>query len=462
MLTNDVGTTIRQRREQLGWSQAALAQFVGVHPNDVDQWEWGEGAPDSEQAMRVGAALGIDLDAPQPEIVIDLVAPDAAAPSPGALPPPSVQLRDAWSKIKERVTGPRTEAPEQRTTPSRLSTSDRVSPFLLAGLVVAVVAAVAVAFAMGSGSREGEIGTLEQQVDDLTASQQQLTTTVSELRADVAAEAERADTAREVAEAEVAPVYTRNQELVDENAALADENEFLRKGIVISEASSEIDLVALTIDDGGTQQANEAVLDILADKGVTATLFPSGDNINAMPAVWSRAVADGHELGNHTLTHAGVRDLTRSELRQELKGWQEAIDTALGEPYETRWFRPPFMLGFEDLVGPERARDVLADRGMITALWDVETFYALFSDFGPQLAGPNPDADDVRRHVVNSASAGSIVLLHFGPLDIAALPGIIDGLREKGLEPVSLTTLMNAQTELLGAAVAEETDEPAA
>ena len=48
------------------------------------------------------------------------------------------------------------------------------------------------------------------------------------------------------------------------------------------------------------------------------------------------------------------------------------------------------------------------------------------------------------------AGPGSIVLLHFAPLDVAALPAIIDGLRAKGLEPVTLTELIEAQTAVLG------------
>jgi len=87
---------------------------------------------------------------------------------------------------------------------------------------------------------------------------------------------------------------------------------------------------------------------------------------------------------------------------------------------------------------------VLAASGMITALWDVETFNALFTDAGPRLAGPDPTPQEVADYVVGRAREGSIILLHFGPKDVAALPLIIDGLREAGLEPVTLTDLLES------------------
>ena len=60
--------------------------------------------------------------------------------------------------------------------------------------------------------------------------------------------------------------------------------------------------------------------------------------------------------------------------------------------------------------------------GLITALWEIETFYALYSPTGPQFKGSNPDAADVAEYVVETARPGSVILLHFTPRDVAALP----------------------------------------
>ena len=49
---------------------------------------------------------------------------------------------------------------------------------------------------------------------------------------------------------------------------------------------------------------------------------------------------------------------------------------------------------------------------------------------------------------MGESDGGDILLLQFGSLDIEATPAIIDGLREKGLPPLSLTNLFDAQQDL--------------
>jgi hypothetical protein len=45
------------------------------------------------------------------------------------------------------------------------------------------------------------------------------------------------------------------------------------------------------------------------------------------------------------------------------------------------------------------------------------------------------------QNALSSVKAGAILLTHFSPRTATDLPQIIDGLRAKGLEPVSLTRL---------------------
>ena len=61
---------------------------------------------------------------------------------------------------------------------------------------------------------------------------------------------------------------------------------------------------------------------------------------------------------------------------------------------------------------------------------------------GDGSASTTPEA--MARNVLNGAGPGAIVLMHFGPRAVVALPTIIDGLRARGLEPVSLTQLFSA------------------
>ncbi len=360
--------------------------------------------------------------------------------------------------------------------------------FGIAPILAVLIAAVVIA---GPAGERGRVDGLQQQVsqvrkavDTATVDQLALSNQVDELSLALDAETARADQAEELLAAEQARNAAAEQMLTDRlqpalaeldrltaetermagqgellalqadqiaaaNRQLVEENEFLRSAVVVSRAAGDLRLVALTIDDGGSAEINAGVLDTLAAYDVNATLFPSGDNVAASPEVWARAVTEGHELGNHTMEHRSVKRLDADQLVEQIAAWEAAVAMALGEPYDAVWFRPPYMAGFEDLVGPDETREILAAEGYITALWDVETYYALYSPDGPQLGGPTPGSNSVVRHVVSAAGPGSIVLLHFAPLDVAALPGIIEGLRAKGLEPVTLSELFAAQQVLL-------------
>jgi peptidoglycan/xylan/chitin deacetylase (PgdA/CDA1 family) len=137
--------------------------------------------------------------------------------------------------------------------------------------------------------------------------------------------------------------------------------------------------------------------------------------------------------------------MSLDEMVADVTAWEEAVEEAVGAPYRARWFRPPYMDGFEDGAGARSVRRALAALGYSTALWGVETYYALEAPSGPQVAGSDPGAEDVARHVLDSVRPGSIVLLHFSERDVGALPAIIDGLRARGLEPVGLSELFERQ-----------------
>ncbi len=60
--------------------------------------------------------------------------------------------------------------------------------------------------------------------------------------------------------------------------------------------------VSFSFDDARRSQA-EVGLDLLAAAGVKATFYVSPHLVDERPDAWKRAVAEGHEIGNHTLNH---------------------------------------------------------------------------------------------------------------------------------------------------------------
>ena len=75
---------------------------------------------------------------------------------------------------------------------------------------------------------------------------------------------------------------------------------------------------------------------------------------------------------------------------------------------------------------------VTRDKGVSQALWDVDT-----------VDWKDRNSEHVCSSAVQGARAGSIVLMHdIHPTTVDAADCVIDGLRAKGLEPVSLDRLL--------------------
>jgi len=88
--------------------------------------------------------------------------------------------------------------------------------------------------------------------------------------------------------------------------------------------------IALTYDDG-PGPSTEALLDVLAAAGVHATFFILGRNLVQAPwgdpararSLVLRALADGHRIGNHTMSHRFP--ISARELAEEIRELDEGI-----------------------------------------------------------------------------------------------------------------------------------------
>lgn len=98
-------------------------------------------------------------------------------------------------------------------------------------------------------------------------------------------------------------------------------------------------LIALTIDDGPSTHT-DAILDLLAAHGVTATFFIHADHLDAMgeagQAAVERLLREGHELGNHTTMDVPSVSLSESEFVSTFERADERLRQLGVEP---RWFR---------------------------------------------------------------------------------------------------------------------------
>ena len=181
--------------------------------------------------------------------------------------------------------------------------------------------------------------------------------------------------------------------------------------------------VAITYDDGPGAETNR-LLDKLKAKNAHASFMVLAPNADQHPELLKRMKAEGHTIGNHTKSHRQLNTLPYDQVSREIDAGNAAIKKATDQ--STRWVRPPY--------GATNATvdQVTRDKGVSQALWDVDT-----------VDWKDRNSEHVCSSAVQGARAGSIVLMHdIHPTTVDAADCVIDGLRAKGLEPVSLDRLL--------------------
>lgn len=183
--------------------------------------------------------------------------------------------------------------------------------------------------------------------------------------------------------------------------------------------------VALSFDDGpGTFTPN--VLDALKNKGVIATFFMIGENTQKHPDYVRRVHDEGHEIGNHTWDHPDLTKLSADSQKDEIQKTNTAINNLAG--VTPHWLRPPYGNFNDD------TEKVLSDLGMQKVLWNVDT-----RDWS------GLSADEIYNRAVVNLKDGAIILMHDGVNNSSetakAVPRIIDTIREKGFQMVTISNL---------------------
>src|SRR5262249_53192442 len=87
--------------------------------------------------------------------------------------------------------------------------------------------------------------------------------------------------------------------------------------------------IALTFDDGPIP-GSMRLLDILKAKGARATFFVLGSEASTYPDVLRREVADGHEIGNHSFSHAKLAGAPAAKVNDEINRTQGIIKDTTG------------------------------------------------------------------------------------------------------------------------------------
>src|ERR1700734_2386197 len=200
--------------------------------------------------------------------------------------------------------------------------------------------------------------------------------------------------------------------------------------------------LALTFDDGPDETWTPQILKILKDKDVPAAFFVIGEPASQYPQIVRNEYQSGNDVGNHTFTHPDFETISKSQLQIELNLTELLLGSNLG--VKTLLFRPPYGIDHQ----PETASEIQMlpipqAMGYIIVGARVDPH-----DWGePNGGGPPPPPPPVERGFHHAQlGQGNIILMHDGGGErantVAALPQVIDGLRAKGYEFVSVADLL--------------------
>lgn len=192
-----------------------------------------------------------------------------------------------------------------------------------------------------------------------------------------------------------------------------------------SKVNTSMPFVALTFDDGPHATNTPRLLDILKSRNVKATFYVVATNTRRYPEIMRRIVAEGHEIGNHTVTHGNLTKMSESEVRKELSASHEAIVAATG--VAPRTMRPPY-----GAITSSQKSWIRREFGYPSILWSVDP-----EDW------KKPGASIVANRLVSGARPGGILLVHdIHSASIDAMPSAIDQLLAKGFQFVTVTQLI--------------------
>lgn len=179
--------------------------------------------------------------------------------------------------------------------------------------------------------------------------------------------------------------------------------------------------VAITFDDGPNPEYTVELLEGLQKRGVKATFFVLGAEVEKYPDIVKKIDDGGHLIGVHSYEHVNFRQIGDEAAIEQIEKTQEAIHNVTGK--YAGYIRPPYGCWKKSL-------DV--EVPLIEVLWDIDP-----------LDWATKDADTVVQRILKGVPEGSIILLHdASQSSVQAAFSVIDILQQENYEFVTVEDLL--------------------
>ncbi len=177
----------------------------------------------------------------------------------------------------------------------------------------------------------------------------------------------------------------------------------------------------LTFDDGPHPFHTPALLDWLKANNIRATFFVLGSNVQRYPDLARRIVQEGHQIGNHSWSHANFGKLSDTKARSEIRRTHDLIVKTCGRAPTA--FRPPY-----GILSQRQRTWIQREFAYRVMLWDIDT-----EDW--KLSSTNAIAGRITQGLRSGRT--NVILAHdIHPRILPALKTLLPRLRADGFKAV--------------------------
>lgn len=190
-------------------------------------------------------------------------------------------------------------------------------------------------------------------------------------------------------------------------------------------------ILYLTFDAGYENGNTPAILEALKKHQAPAVFFAVGNFIKDNPDLIKRMITEGHIVGNHTMTHPDMSQISSMEsFQKELEGVEELYTSVTGEPM-TKFYRPP--RGVYSTENLSMAKGL----GYSTFFWSLA-----YVDW---IQEQQPSKEEAFQKLIPRIHPGAIVLLHnTSSTNAAILDELLTRWEEMGYQFHSIKELTEA------------------
>lgn len=183
-------------------------------------------------------------------------------------------------------------------------------------------------------------------------------------------------------------------------------------------------ICSISFDAAWGNEQTEDLLNTLDKYDIKTTFFLVGQWVEKYPDSVKEIAKRGHDIGNHSSTHAHMPALSAEKMKEEINDCNNRIKKLTGK--SPTLFRPPYGDYDNNVV------NLVKSMNMYCVQWNIDS-----------LDWKDPSISRIVYNCTDMLSPGSIILLHNGATNTPnALPKIIEGIKAKGYKIVPISKLI--------------------